>query len=313
MNRLLFSHKSDIDGMGEVILSIIAFKDIDYILCNNVSDLEEKFNEEYNSGNLYEYDQIYITDLSLRKNVAQKVFNDDKIKDKLYIFDHHETALADGLNNYPNCVVKIENEKGTMCATQIYYEYLIEKGYISRCKILDEFVEMVRREDVWEWKKYNDQKSHDLAILFNVIGYAKFIQTMVDKLVNNPNSNFFFTKDEASIIEDKKKITSVKVKNYLSFLKYINVDNIKVGVCFIVYEYRNEVGDFLKENKEKYDIDVVAMIALDNNQISLRGVRGNGNARKVAEKFGGGGHDNAAAIPITSDMKEKIVNQLFNF
>ena len=53
MKRLLFSHKSDIDGMGEVILSLIAFNEIDYILCTNVSDLEKRFLDEYDSGNLY--------------------------------------------------------------------------------------------------------------------------------------------------------------------------------------------------------------------------------------------------------------------
>ena len=39
MKRLLFSHKSDVDGMGEVILSLIAFGSIDYILCKNVKEL----------------------------------------------------------------------------------------------------------------------------------------------------------------------------------------------------------------------------------------------------------------------------------
>lgn len=313
MKRLLFSHKSDIDGMGEVILSIIAFGDIEYILCNNVSDLENKFLDEFNSGRLYDYDIIYITDLSLRKNVAQMAYSDEKLKDKLYIFDHHETALADGLNNYPNCTVKIENEKGTMCATQIYYEYLLEKGFIHRSVILDEFVEMVRREDVWEWKKYNDQSSHDLAILFNVIGYSKYIETMKNKIMNNLDSHFFFNDEEIETIEDKKKLTAIKVQSFLKDIRKTTIDEIKVGICFIIYEYRNEVGDYLKENKDKYDIDVVAMIALDNNQVSLRSTHGNGYARKVAEKFGGGGHDNAAAIPITDEIKDKIIKQIFNF
>lgn len=313
MKRLLFSHKSDIDGMGEVILSIIAFGEIEYILCNNVSDLENKFLEEYNSGRLYDYDVIYITDLSLKSNVANMAFSDDKLKDKLYIFDHHETAFADGLNKYKNCTVKIENEKGTMCATQIYYEYLIEKGYLKSSIILDDFVEMVRREDVWEWKKYNDQASHDLAILFNVIGYEKYIEKMVDKLSNNLNLHFLFDNEELAVIEEKKRITAIKVQNYLNYIKITYVDNIKVGICFIVYEYRNEIGDYIREHRNEYDIDVIAMIALDNNQVSLRSTHGNGYARKVAEEFGGGGHDNAAALPITEEMKENIIKQIFNF
>lgn len=313
MKRLLFSHKSDIDGMGEVILSLIAFNEIDYILCTNVSDLEKRFLDEYDSGNLYNYDVIYITDLSLRANVAKMVYSDEKLKNKLYIFDHHETALADGLNDYDNCTVKIENENGLMCATQIYYNYLIENSYIKRSVILDDFVEMVRREDVWEWKKYNDQASHDLAILFNVLGCEKYINTLTNKLKNNPDSNFFYTNEEKEIITEKKKTTLSKVQNFIKDLKIVNIDNIIVGICFIVYEYRNEVGDYLKEHRDEYNIDVVAMIALDNNQVSMRSTHGNGYARKIAEMYGGGGHDNAAAIPITAEMKEKMIKQIFNF
>lgn len=311
MKRLLFSHKSDIDGMGELILSKIAFSQIDYILCTNVSDLEVKFLKEYNNGNLYNYDIIYITDLSLRKDVAKMAFSDEKLKNKLYIFDHHETALDDGLNNYNNCTVKIKNEKGQMCATQIYYNYLLQNNYIKQSRILDDFVEKIRREDTWEWKKYNDSSSHDIAILFNAIGYNKFINTMIEKIKNNLDKAFFFSDEELEIIEEKKKTTINKVNNFLKYLKVIEIDNIKVGVCFIIYEYRNEVGDYLKEHASDYDIDVVAMIAIDNSQISLRTVKKDGSARIIAQKYGGGGHDNAAAIPLTSQMKDEIVSLLF--
>ena len=60
MKRLLFSHKSDVDGMGEVILSLIAFGSIDYILCKNVKELEEIFLEAYNNKALEKYDIIFM-------------------------------------------------------------------------------------------------------------------------------------------------------------------------------------------------------------------------------------------------------------
>ena len=46
--KLLFTHKSDIDGMGNAILASLAFKDLEYILCTNVHDLDEKIIKEYN-------------------------------------------------------------------------------------------------------------------------------------------------------------------------------------------------------------------------------------------------------------------------
>ena len=33
MKVLLFTHKSDIDGMGNAVLAKIAFAEVDYVLC----------------------------------------------------------------------------------------------------------------------------------------------------------------------------------------------------------------------------------------------------------------------------------------
>mgnify|MGYP006990151888 FL=1 len=33
MKILLFTHKSDIDGMGNVVLAKLAFEEVDYVLC----------------------------------------------------------------------------------------------------------------------------------------------------------------------------------------------------------------------------------------------------------------------------------------
>ena len=83
MKRLLFSHKSDVDGMGEVILSLIAFGSIDYILCKNVKELEEVFLEAYANNTFDQYDIIYITDLSLTRGTIEKIMNDEKVKNDI--------------------------------------------------------------------------------------------------------------------------------------------------------------------------------------------------------------------------------------
>ena len=329
MKRLLFSHKSDVDGMGEVILSLIAFGSIDYILCKNVKELEEVFLEAYNNKALEKYDIIYITDLSLTRETIEMIMNDASIRNKLYLFDHHETALKNGLNDFSNCVVRIENDIGKSCATQIFYEYLLENKYISSNAIIDDFVEMVRREDTYEWKKLNDIKSHELAILFNQIGCTQFINQMQKKLVEGSQLNkstFEFDNIERELIQQKKEDINERV---IDFIKNISIKEIKlsdteaakVGVCFIVYEYRNEVADFIRYNSSAnyneinpdiFDIDVVAMVAVENNQISLRSTKDNDFARKIAEMYGGGGHDQAAAIPIKNELFERLVNDIFD-
>ena len=315
-NILLFSHKSDIDGMGEVILSKLAFGDIDYILCTNVYTLNERIHEEYDKGNLYKFETIYITDLSLKKEMAAILFNDEKLNNKIYIFDHHETAIEEGLLEYPNCNIQIKDEKITYCATQIFYEYLVKENFLKRSQILDEFVELIRREDTYDWKKLGDVKAHDLSILYNSIGPEKYIEKMYNKLsntINNDrnNNHFEFSDDEKEIIKDKKDDIKEKIEKYTKYLKLKVIDNIKVEICFIEYEYRNDIADYLIENNPN-DSDVVMMIAMDNDQISLRSLKDNNYPRIIAEKYGGGGHDRAAAIPITKQIKDKIIESILN-
>lgn len=310
MRRLLYSHKSDIDGMGSVILSKIAFEEIDFTLCKNIADLSDTLEIDYARGKLYEYDTIYITDLSPRKELLEKILEDEQLKGKVYLFDHHETAYDNGYNNLENATVIVADDDGKKCATQIYYEFLLDVGFLNNSKAIEQFVELVRREDIYEWKKYNDQKAHDLAILFNEIGIEKYIESMTSKLLEKPDDDFEFSENELDSITHKKQVTRENVLNFVSKLKVIEVDNYKVGVCFIIYEYRNEVAEYLME-ENKFDIDCVAMFAFENNQISLRSIKDNSSARIVAEKYGGGGHDKAAAMPITDEVREKIIKAVF--
>ena len=311
MKRLLFTHGADIDGMGNAILAKLAFENIDIIYARNVSDLETKFLNEYNSGNLYNYDIVYITDLSLKKEIADKAYNDDKLKDKLYIFDHHETALASGLNEYNNTNVHVELNGIKTCGTELYYNYLKDNGYLEDSTAISEFVEKVRREDNWEWEKYNDILAHDLAILFNAVGINRFVDSMV-ALLKEEKDSFELNENLSNEVNNKKEKIKLAIESSKRFVRKELIDGIKTLIVFITYEYRNDVADYFKKNND-IDYDVVAMIALDNDQISIRSLKSNNYARILAEKYGGGGHDTAAAIPLDYNNKSKIVDTLFKF
>lgn len=311
MKRLLFTHGADIDGMGSAILARLAFVDIDIIYARNVSDLEVKFINEYESGRLYEYDIVYITDLSLKMDIADKVYSDEKLKDKLYLFDHHETALSSGLNKYNNVNVHVELNGVKTCGTELFYLYLKENEYLNDTIAISEFVEKVRREDNWEWEKYDDIVAHDLAILFNAIGIERFVASMVE-LLKEEKDAFKLNDTLINEVENKKEKIKMAIESSKRFVRKEIIDGIKTLILFITYEYRNDVADYFKKNND-IDFDVVAMIALDNDQISIRSLKSNNYARILAEKYGGGGHDTAAAIPLDYNNKSKIVDTLFNF
>ena len=90
MKVLIFTHKNDIDGMGNAILSKLAFDNVDYILCETF-DLQEKVIEFINTKKMYEYDRIFITDLCLNEDVLNRIDKDEKLKNKFQIIDHHKT------------------------------------------------------------------------------------------------------------------------------------------------------------------------------------------------------------------------------
>ena len=69
---LLFTHKSDIDGMGNVILAKLAFDEVEYVLCETFN-LQNEIKKYYDYERIYNYDMIFITDLWLEEPTLSKV------------------------------------------------------------------------------------------------------------------------------------------------------------------------------------------------------------------------------------------------
>ena len=75
MKVLLFTHKNDIDGMGNAVLANLAFEEVDYVLCGTF-DLVKNVSKYYDNGSIYEYDMVFVTDLCLEDPILSKIAND---------------------------------------------------------------------------------------------------------------------------------------------------------------------------------------------------------------------------------------------
>ena len=306
MKILLFTHKNDIDGMGNVILSKLAFNNVDYILCETF-DLNHKVNEFIITKKIYEYDKIFITDLCLSEELLSLINKDEILKNKVQIIDHHKTYDNETYTRYSFVKVKIKNDKGLCCGTSLFYEYLNDNNYLTKNNIINEFVELTRLHDTWEWKNiYNNEKARDLAILFDSLGTEGYINFIYEKL--NTEKEFSFNNIETILINNKKLVINDTIEGYLKNIYYREILGMKAGIIFINYEFRNEIAEYLRENK--YDIDFVMMISIDRGVISYRSINKNVSVRKVAEFYNGKGHDVAATNPITSEQKEMILSIL---
>ncbi len=306
MKILIFSHKSDIDGMGGVVLAKLAFSNVDYVLCETFN-LQNEIKKYYDNNNIYNYDLIFITDMWLEEPMLSKIANDLQLKNKLYVFDHHESAANADL---PFITLKISEKKGLCSGTSLFYDYLIKNKYLTANKDIKDFVELTRRYDTWEWKtKYHDENSHKLSLLFDAIGSTNYINIMVNKFKRN-NKTFSFNDVETKIINNKLTQIEEKIKNYSNKIYYKDILNYKAGIIFIEYEYRNDLAEYIRQNK--YDIDFVMLISFDYGTISYRSIKDNVNVRKISEAFGGKGHDKAASSPISDLTKNKIIDLLIS-
>lgn len=306
MKVLLFTHKNDIDGMGNAILAKLAFDSVDYVLCETF-DLKKKVEEYFKNKKIYEYDKIFITDLCLGEEKLKQIDEDEKLKGKFQIIDHHKTYEDEKYTRFSFVQVKLKNDHGLCCATSLFYEYLLNNNYLVRNDAIDEFVELTRQHDTWEWKNiYNNEKSRELAILFDCLGTNGYINYMYQKLTTQ--KEFEFDSVERMLIENKKEEIKEALEEYEKHIFNKEILGYKTSIIFINYEHRNEIADYLKE--KGYDTEVIMMISLDRGGVSYRRTNKNVIVRELAEYFGGKGHDAAATNPITIEQQEKILDIL---
>lgn len=309
MKVLLFTHKSDIDGMGGVVLARIAFDNVDYILCETFN-LQKEIEKYYNNKSIYNYDMIFVTDLWLEDPMLTKVANDEKLKGKFFVFDHHKSALEGDYNRYSFTTIKISNNNGLCSGTSLYYEWLIEKKFLDeKSNIIREFSELTRKYDTWEWKnKYNDELPHKLTLLFDTVGCYCYINLMYKKLSENGDDKFSFNELEETLIDNKIIDVKEKILSYANKVYYKEVLGLKAGIVFIDYEYRNDLAEYFRENN--FDMDFAMLIALSYGTISYRSIKSGVNVRLIAEKFNGKGHDVAASSPISNEKVDRIIEVL---
>ncbi len=309
--NIIFSHESDIDGLGCIVLGQLAFEEVDYVLVPNVEKLEQTFRKYLEAGKLDKYNKVFVTDLALYDPSLTRVAK-SSLKDKVLVFDHHKRAIDDNMNRYPFTKIVEEDEKGKRCGTELFYEYLLQKNLIKASEKIEQFVELIRLEDTWEWKKTGSigEKAHNLAILFNAVGIEKYISSMTSKLLNH-SSSFEFDEKETSLIQSKIEEYDCMLESIISSAEYFLDENAnKFGIVFADYEYRNELAEYIKRNENSEKIKYFIVVAINKGEFgqkSYRTIEEGFDVNEVAVLHGGGGHPGAASVNITEEQKAKAL------
>lgn len=298
----LFTH-TDLDGVSCEILGKIAFgEDINVVRCN-YGDIDAKVEKFINSAE--EYDKLFITDISVNKEIADKLLS---ISDKVILLDHHKTALW--LNEYPYALVQVEDEAvGKMCGTHLFYEYL-KKNHkeFNDTLALKLFVKYVRLYDTWEWKeKYDNIIPKRLNDLMYMDGPNEFIDKMIYRLGNN--LAIFDGTDLMKLQIEQTYINSyIAQKNETLMVNDDLFPGHTVGITF-ADKYISELGNKLCELHP--ELDFVVLINISTLTVSYRTVKDNLDLSAIAKGFGGGGHPKASGSRFDVSIVNDMLNNIF--
>lgn len=296
----------DLDGLGCGIVAKLAFgehADISYCSYRNLNQLVEKFIETPENNET----EIYITDLAVNKSVEKKLQKRFVNGYHIQMIDHHVTAMH--FNEYKWGLVKAEYENGKKtCATSLFYDYLLSQEKIQPSKALEEFIDLIRQYDTWEWDENNNIAAKRLNDLFYLMDRNQFEEKILNRLKNYPNS--FTLSDTENLlldVEEQKIERYIRSKNRQITQTFI--DEYCVGIVH-AEQYLSELGNAL--NKLNPHLDMMILLNAGGKKVGFRTIHDHVDVSEFAMRFGGGGHPKASGCDLTQDAFEKFIVNVFN-
>lgn len=300
----LYTH-NDLDGVGCGIVAKIAFgKDVE-VRYNSVMGLDHQIEKLFENEKKLKDDFLIITDLSVNDENLIRLDDLEKGGGKVRLIDHHKTALH--FNDYNWGRVKVQYDDGRLtAATSLLYEYLLEHELIKSSPALDEFVELVRQYDTWEWDQNDNIKAKNLNDLFFMVSIEEFEEKMTERIINS--DHFEFDDFEQKLLEMEEE----KIERYVRRKKREIVQTFIGEFCAgIVHaeSYHSELGNEL--GKDFPHLDYIAILNLGGKKISFRTIHDHVDVSAVAGKFGGGGHAKASGCSMGKDAYKLFVQDIF--
>lgn len=300
----LYSH-NDLDGVGCGIVGKLAFGEDIQVFYNSVGGLDfkvEKFFEEKENNEAV----LLITDLSINEDNTKRIDNYIKEGGKAQLIDHHKSALH--FNNYDWGKVRVNYDDGRQtCATSLLYEHLVENSLMEQSKTLEQFIELVRQYDTWEWDKNGNTKAKQLNDLFFMFSIEEFEEKVIKRI--EQNDKFDFDEFEQKLLE----MEDAKIERYIKRKKRELIQTIIDEKCTGVVHaesYHSELGNEL--GKEYPHLDYITILNMGGRKVSFRTIHDDIDVSEIASQFGGGGHAKASGCSMGNEAFQKYVIDLFH-
>lgn len=295
----------DLDGLGCGIIAKLAFGDDAHVSYCTYRVLNQRV-EQFIDNPDFHHTETYITDLAVNEAVEKKLEERHKKGHHIQMIDHHVTALHFNEYQWGQVLPEYETGKKT-CATSLFYDHLITNNKMQRLKSLEEFIELVRQYDTWEWDENNNVTAKRLNDLFYILEREKFEESLLKRLVDHPDT-FSLTETENLLldIEEKKIDRYIHSKNRQ--MVQAMIDDYCIGIVH-AEQYLSELGNAL--NKLNPHLDMIALLNVGTKKAGFRTIHDHINVSEFAKGYGGGGHPKASGCDLSNDLFEKFVVNVF--
>lgn len=305
MKTLLISHKADPDGLSPVIFLKLIRENLEVILLN-ANDINPKVLEIVKNKSYLQYDEIFITDLTLDKKSCEAIMKTGRAE-IFHTFDHHAFNLI--ANEYPFGTAISTNADGVNeCATSLIYKYL-KKEYPETFnnEAMEHYTELIRQSDTWDWAKNNNFEAKKLNDLHEILGRESYIEYFVEFF--KENDTFFFTPEQLYLLEIEEQRINRYLEESEKTMFQATLCGKKCGIVFAEHN-RSLLGNYLAQ-KYSNIIDFVVIINMQQG-ISFRTNKDDVNVADIAAIYGGGGHIKASGCPMDNNLKKEIIKSIFN-
>lgn len=298
MNRLIITHANCVDGCCSCAILKEKYKEDAKYLEVDYADADPAYPERY-SKFISEVEnigdgEVIMADICLKKEIVDMFISKNN---EVTIIDHHATVkpIIDDLRTLkeknPNIKLNIifsdDNKESGAMLTWKYVNPQVSPPLL---------VTLVEDYDLWKFM-YSETKPFHAKLLDNGKQPKDYPKEFFLELLYDENKLKGLIKKGKDIYDSYIQL----LNDYADKSEEVVLDEKKGLMVNAPMKYRSDLGDIVNQKSGTF-----ALIWEEQNDgivsCSLRSQKGF-NVKEMAEKMGGGGHDNAAAFRM-SNLKE---------
>lgn len=222
-------------------------------------------------------DEIYLLDFSLKREKLLEL--ESSRPGKIKVIDHHKSAQKD-LAGLDFCVFDMEHS-GAVLAWKYFHPD-------TEIPLLLQYVE---DRDLWRWKLPNSKEINNVLLTFI---YSDF--ELIGDLIADVKYKLEDYSDLVSAGEAIQKHVDLQLERSIRSVFYTEIAGHKIPTVN-TNVYQSDLGNYMCEKFPDAPFCALYFDRQDLTQFSLRSI-GEFDVSKIAEKYGGGGHKNAAGFEI---------------